>query len=75
MLTFFKINFSKNSFINTMRVSNCLDPDRNGHSVGPDLSLNCLQRLLADELAMKEFIKHFFELVGMAQKNNLTKKF
>ena len=42
---------SANSFLNnfifrnTVRVSNCLDPDQDGHSVGPDLDSNCLQSL------------------------------
>ena len=40
----FNITFSKN----TIRVSNCLDPDQDRHSVGPDLGPNCLQRLSAD---------------------------
>ena len=35
-----------------------LDPDQDGHSVGPDLDPNCLQRLSADDkklpLARKE---------------------
>ena len=44
---FFKINF-KNSFRNIIRVSNHLDPDQDGHSVGPDLGPNSL-RLLADD--------------------------
>ena len=35
-------------FINTIRVSNSLDPDQARHFVGPDLGPNCLQRLLAD---------------------------
>ena len=34
---FSKLAFSKNSFRNTSRVSNSLDPDQDGHSVGPDL--------------------------------------
>ena len=38
------IFFSKNSFRNTIRVSNSLDPDQDPSSVGPDLCLNCLQR-------------------------------
>ena len=29
----------------TLSVSNGLDPDQDGHSVGPDLGPNCLQRL------------------------------
>ena len=32
-----------------MRVSNSLDPDKDRHSVGPDLGPNCLQRLSADD--------------------------
>ena len=47
---FFKIKtFSKNSFRNTIRVSNGLDPDQDQHSVEPDLEPNCLQKLSADE--------------------------
>ena len=34
--------------MNDIRVSNCLDPDQAGRSVGPDLAPNSLQRLLAD---------------------------
>ena len=49
LLTFFKINVLKNSFRNTIRVSNSFDPDQDRHSVGPDLGPNCLQRLLADD--------------------------
>ena len=30
-------------------MSNSLDPDQDGHFVGPDLSPNCLQRLSADD--------------------------
>ena len=40
--------FQKNSYRNTIRVSNGLDPDKDGH-VRPDLDPNCLQRLLADD--------------------------
>ena len=39
---FSKSTFSKNSFINTIRVSNSLDPDQAQLSVGPDLGPNCL---------------------------------
>ena len=35
--TFFKINFFKKNFRNTIRVSNLLDPGRDLHPVGPDL--------------------------------------
>ena len=50
---FSKLTFLKNSFRNTIGVSNGLDPDQDGHVVGPDLGPNCLQRLSADDkLAM-----------------------
>ena len=42
LLTFFKINFFKRFFQEQHRRSNGLDPDQD---VGPDLGLNCLQRL------------------------------
>ena len=45
---FSKLTFSKYSFRNTIRVSNCLDSDKDRHSVDPDLDSNCLQRLSAD---------------------------
>ena len=47
--TFFsKLTFSKNSFRNTIKVSNALDPDQDRHFVSPDLGTNYLQRLSAD---------------------------
>ena len=53
MQTFFKINFFKKKFwkaiTGTIRVSHGLDPDQDGHYVGPDLGLNCWQRLSADD--------------------------
>ena len=45
---FSKLNFSKNSFRNTIKVSNSLDPDQDRPYVGPDLGPNCLQRLSED---------------------------
>ena len=45
---FSKSTFSKNSFKNTIRMSNSLDPDQARHFVGPDLGPNCLQKLSAD---------------------------
>ena len=48
LLTIFKVNFSKQSVRNTIRVSNRLDQDQDGRSVGPDQGPNCLQRLSAD---------------------------
>ena len=46
---FSKLTFPKNTcnFNNTIRVSNSLAPDQDRHFVGPDLGLNCLQRLSA----------------------------
>ena len=46
-----KLTFIKNSqsFRNTIKVSNNLDPDQDRHSVCPDLGPNCLQRLSADD--------------------------
>ena len=45
---FFKINFFlQNSFTDTIRVSNSLDPDQGQHFVIPDLDPNCLHRLSA----------------------------
>ena len=42
---FSKSTCSKNSFRNTIRVSNNLYQDQAQHFVGPDLGPNCLQRL------------------------------
>ena len=42
---FKKSTFLKNSFKNTIRVSNSLDPDQAGPMVRPDLGPNCLQRI------------------------------
>ena len=43
-----KLNFSKNSFRNTIRLSKDLDSDQDQHNVGPDLGPKCLQGLSAD---------------------------
>ena len=45
---FSKLTFLTNSLRNTIRASNGLDPDQEWRSVGPDLGLNCSQRLSAD---------------------------
>ena len=45
---FSKFTYLKNSFRNTIKVSNGLDPDQAQHSVGPDLGPNYLQRSAAD---------------------------
>ena len=44
---FSKLTFSKNSFKDTIRMSNSLDPDQDWHFVGPDLGSNCLQRFIS----------------------------
>ena len=41
--------FFKRYFRNSIRVSNCLDPDHDGHSVRPDLGPNHLPRLSVDK--------------------------
>ena len=46
---FSKLTFTINSFRNTIRVSNSLNPDQDQQNVGPDLGSNCLQRLSADK--------------------------
>ena len=49
LLTFFKIKLFKKIFRNTMRVSNSLNPDQDGHFVRPDLGPNCLKRSAAED--------------------------
>ena len=44
-IVFFKFNFLKHSFGNTIRVSNSLDPDQARHFVGLDLGPTYLQKL------------------------------
>ena len=47
LIFFSRLMFSKNSFRNTIRVSNSLDPDQAQCAVRPDLDPNCLQWLSA----------------------------
>ena len=49
LLIFSKLTFFKNSFKNTIRVSNGLYPDQNRRSVGTELGANYLQRLSVDK--------------------------
>ena len=49
LLILSKSSFLKNSFRNTIRVSNSLDPDEAQHFVECDLGPNCLQTLSADD--------------------------
>ena len=46
---FSKWTFSQNYFRNTIRVSNGLDLDQDRHFFSPDLGLNYLQKLTADD--------------------------
>ena len=50
LLIFSKLNFCKNSFRNTIRMSNSLDPDQARRFVGPDLGPNCLPSLSAYDI-------------------------
>ena len=68
----FKNNFWKNSFRNTIRVSNSLDPDQAWHSLGPDLGPNCLQRLLSDDTRGKEFKNPFTKARVFASLSNFA---
>ena len=58
---FSKLTFSNESFWNTTRVSNGLDPDQDRPYVGPDLDPNCLQRLSADEKRRRSLGKRLQE--------------
>ena len=49
MLPSFKINILKKSYRHALKVSNGLDADQDGCSVGPNLGPHCLQRLSADD--------------------------
>ena len=46
-----KLTFSKRSFRNIVRVSSSFDTVQATHSIGPDLGLNCLQRLLTTKVS------------------------
>ena len=50
--------FSINSFRNTIRESNSLDPGHAQHFVGPDLGPNCLQRLSSDDTQVGKELMH-----------------
>ena len=47
LLIFFKPTFSKNSFRNTIQVSNKLDPDQAQHYVEPDLWSNLFAKVMS----------------------------
>ena len=56
--------------MNTIRMSNSLDPDQAQRFVGPDLGPNCLPRLSADDTGRKR-VKHTTKTnqTGYAQTN------
>ena len=69
LIFFSKSTFAKNSFRNTIRVSNSLDPDQARHYAGPDLVSNCLQKLSADNATRgKELVG--VEIHGAQKKSN-----
>ena len=57
--SFSKSTFSKNTFRNTIRVSNSLDPDQAWHCVRPELGPNCLQRLTTDNTDIYASVSSF----------------
>ena len=52
--------FSKNSFWNTIRVTNCLDPDQARRFNRPAIGPNCLQRLSADDISYQAALVRCF---------------
>ena len=54
-----KSTFSKNSFRNTIRLANSLDPDQGRRPVGPDLGPSCSQMLSADDTS-RQIVEHVF---------------
>ena len=40
--------------MNTIRMSNGLDPDQDGHSIGSGLGTNCLQMFSDDKIRLKQ---------------------
>ena len=63
LIFFSKSTFSKKkSFMNTIRVSNSVDPDQARRFVGPDLGPNCLQNIIG-RLLYKIKVKTIFSNV------------
>ena len=56
---FFKIKFLKNSFRNSIRVSNSLDPDQDQQNAGPDLDQTVCKgyKPMSKVTAIKEKVK------------------
>ena len=72
---FSKLTFSKNSFRNTISVSNRLDPDQDRHSFSPDLGPNCLQRKQKTPLARKELSINNNPIIWAVMQENLSSGF
>ena len=53
---FSKFKLSKNSFTNTIRMANSLDPDQAQHIVGPDLGPTCFQSSSAEDTELFLFV-------------------
>ena len=53
----FKLIFFENSFRNTIRRFNSLDPDQALLFVGPDLGPNCLRKLSAEDTSGQDSYK------------------
>ena len=62
--TILNINFFFQKKNLPTRVSNGLDPDQDWHSVGPDLSPNCLHRISAED-----------EVAASKERSNFSGKF
>ena len=64
---FFRINIFKNSFRNTIKVSNSLNQEQARHFVGPDVGPNCPQRTSADDtcVCLEEKLFKFVQCFNM----------
>ena len=72
LLIFSKVTFSKNSFRNTSRVSNSLNPDQARLNVRPDLGPNFLQGFLADDKSFRSISSRIWAHM-VCNKGYLTK--
>ena len=56
-------------------MSNSLDPDQAQHFVEPDLGLNCLQRLSADDKSTEQLLNTIFWLKPWLESISFGSKF
>ena len=56
--------------MNTIRVTNSLDPDQTRYFVGPNPALNCLQKLSPDDTRLE--LKSYYPIKGMVNKKKST---